>query len=204
MPANPFCFGPDLCPASQRRGETAFPQCRGKPMIPVAIAVYALAIISANLLVLRFGPPITPLLAFFLVGLDLALRNWLNLRMRPLAMGLLILRPCLDLPRQSGRAKYRDRLGGRVHGRGPGRLGDLPLRLRLLDPTQRGRRDRRCGSRLGALSDARVRRPLAGARRRAICREGRRRCSLGLAYPAALVDQKGGRPADNLAPKIYF
>ena len=60
-------------------------------MIPVAIAVYALAIISANLLVLRFGPPITPLLAFFLVGLDLALRNWLNLRMRPLAMGILIL-----------------------------------------------------------------------------------------------------------------
>ena len=44
-------------------------------MIPVAIAVYVLAIVSANLLVLWFGPPITPLLAFFLVGLDLALRN---------------------------------------------------------------------------------------------------------------------------------
>src|SRR3982750_259743 len=63
----------------------------GGDMIPVAIAAYALAIISANLLVLRFGPPIIPLVAFFLIGLDLALRNWLNLRMRPVAMGLLIL-----------------------------------------------------------------------------------------------------------------
>ena len=60
-------------------------------MIPVAIAAYACAIISANLLVLRFGPPVIPLVAFFLIGLDLALRNWLNLRMRPLAMGILIL-----------------------------------------------------------------------------------------------------------------
>ena len=60
-------------------------------MVPVAIAVYAFAIVSANLLVLRFGPSIAPWIAFFLIGLDLALRNWLNLRMRPLAMGVLIL-----------------------------------------------------------------------------------------------------------------
>lgn len=56
-----------------------------------AIPIYALAIIVANLLVLQFGPAITPLNAFFLIGLDLALRNWLNLRMRPLYMGALIL-----------------------------------------------------------------------------------------------------------------
>lgn len=60
-------------------------------MTAIAVALYACAIVAANLLVLRFGPSITPILAFFLIGLDLALRNWLNLRMRPFAMGALIL-----------------------------------------------------------------------------------------------------------------
>jgi len=59
-------------------------------VIYIAIPLYALAIIAANLLVLKFGPSITPINAFFLIGLDLALRNWLNLRMRPFAMGGLI------------------------------------------------------------------------------------------------------------------
>ena len=60
-------------------------------MTAIAIIIYAAAIIAANLLVLKFGPSVTPINAFFLIGLDLALRNWLNLRMRPLAMGALIL-----------------------------------------------------------------------------------------------------------------
>lgn len=60
-------------------------------MIYLGIVIYALAIIAANLLVLKFGPSVTPINAFFLIGLDLALRNWLNLRMRPPAMGALIL-----------------------------------------------------------------------------------------------------------------
>ena len=60
-------------------------------MIYLGIAIYAAAIVLANLLVLQFGPVVTAPNAFFLIGLDLALRNWLNLRMRPFAMGLLIL-----------------------------------------------------------------------------------------------------------------
>ena len=60
-------------------------------MTIIAIVIYALAIIAANLLVLQFGPAVTPINAFFLIGLDLTLRNWLNLRMRPFAMGALIL-----------------------------------------------------------------------------------------------------------------
>jgi uncharacterized PurR-regulated membrane protein YhhQ (DUF165 family) len=53
--------------------------------------MYACAIVAANLFVVAFGPSVTPINAFFLIGMDLALRNWLNLRMRPIAMGALIL-----------------------------------------------------------------------------------------------------------------
>jgi len=60
-------------------------------MLAVAVLGYAAAILAANLLAAQFGPAITPINAFFLIGLDLALRNWLNLRMRPLFMGALIL-----------------------------------------------------------------------------------------------------------------
>lgn len=59
-------------------------------MTYIAIAIYALAIITANLLVAKFGPSVTPINAFVLIGLDLALRNWLALRMTPRHMALLI------------------------------------------------------------------------------------------------------------------
>lgn len=55
-----------------------------------ALVVYASAIIGANLLVAVFGPAITPLNAFVLIGLDLALRDWLHLRLFPQHMALLI------------------------------------------------------------------------------------------------------------------
>jgi queuosine precursor transporter len=55
-----------------------------------AIAVYAATIIAANLLVAQFGPAITPLLAFFCIGLDLALRDWLQIRLARWHMAALI------------------------------------------------------------------------------------------------------------------
>jgi uncharacterized PurR-regulated membrane protein YhhQ (DUF165 family) len=59
-------------------------------VIYAAVALYAAAMVAANLLVVAFGPAITPLNAFFLIGLDLALRDWLHVRMRPWQMGALI------------------------------------------------------------------------------------------------------------------
>lgn len=60
-------------------------------MLMLAIAVYAATIIAANLLVVQFGPAITPVLAFFCIGLDLALRDWLQVKMKAWQMGALIL-----------------------------------------------------------------------------------------------------------------
>jgi uncharacterized PurR-regulated membrane protein YhhQ (DUF165 family) len=59
-------------------------------VLGLALVVYAGAIIGANLLVAVFGPIITPLNAFVLIGLDLALRDWLHLRLSPQRMALLI------------------------------------------------------------------------------------------------------------------
>jgi uncharacterized PurR-regulated membrane protein YhhQ (DUF165 family) len=58
--------------------------------MPFLIAIYAVAIISANLLVSKFGPSITPINAFFLIGLDLALRNYLALKMSKFQMAAMI------------------------------------------------------------------------------------------------------------------
>ena len=59
-------------------------------MIYVALIAYAAAIVSANLLVVVFGPAITPLNAFVLIGFDLAMRDWLHVRLRPWQMLALI------------------------------------------------------------------------------------------------------------------
>jgi uncharacterized PurR-regulated membrane protein YhhQ (DUF165 family) len=59
-------------------------------MLIVAIAIYAAAMTAANLTVAAFGPVVTPLNAFVLIGLDLALRDWLHVRLRPWQMGALI------------------------------------------------------------------------------------------------------------------
>lgn len=52
----------------------------------LAIFVYLLSMTVANLLVSKFGPSISPLLAFFLIGMDLALRDWLHVRLRTVQM----------------------------------------------------------------------------------------------------------------------
>lgn len=56
----------------------------------IAITAYAAAMTLANLSVATFGPAISPINSFFLIGLDLALRDWLHVRLRVWQMGALI------------------------------------------------------------------------------------------------------------------
>ena len=60
-------------------------------MIYAAITAYAAAMVTANLLVSVFGPVITPFNAFVLIGFDLAMRDWLHVRLRVWQMLALIL-----------------------------------------------------------------------------------------------------------------
>ena len=55
-----------------------------------ALFAYAVAMIAANLLVATFGPSISPINAFLLIGLDLTLRDWLHVRLKTRQMGGLI------------------------------------------------------------------------------------------------------------------
>lgn len=55
-----------------------------------AVVIYAIAMTLANLLVAKFGPAVTPINAFVLIGLDLALRDWLHMRLRKSQMLTLI------------------------------------------------------------------------------------------------------------------
>jgi uncharacterized PurR-regulated membrane protein YhhQ (DUF165 family) len=55
-----------------------------------AIIIYGVAMTLANLSVATFGPAISPMNAFFLIGLDLALRDWLHVRLKIWQMGALI------------------------------------------------------------------------------------------------------------------
>lgn len=59
-------------------------------MLIIALCVYASAMTAANLLVLAFGPAISPLNAFLFIGLDLVLRDWLHVRLKTWQMSLLI------------------------------------------------------------------------------------------------------------------
>lgn len=59
-------------------------------MLILAIAIYAAVMTLANLSVAAFGPSVTPINAFVLIGLDLALRDWLHVRMKVWQMGALI------------------------------------------------------------------------------------------------------------------
>ncbi|MFM2427658.1 MAG: hypothetical protein RL707_1485, partial [Pseudomonadota bacterium] len=56
----------------------------------VALIIYTIAMTLANLLVAEFGPVVTPVIAFVLVGLDLVLRDWLQVRLKVWQMGGLI------------------------------------------------------------------------------------------------------------------
>lgn len=59
-------------------------------MLAIAILIYAAAMTLANLSVAAFGPSISPLNAFLLIGLDLALRDWLHVRLKAWQMLALI------------------------------------------------------------------------------------------------------------------
>lgn len=59
-------------------------------MLTIAILIYAAAMTLANLSVSAFGPAISPVNAFVLIGLDLALRDWLHVRLRAWQMLALI------------------------------------------------------------------------------------------------------------------
>ena len=56
----------------------------------LALIAYAVAMTVANLLVATFGPAISPINAFFFIGLDLTLRDWLHVRLKTWQMGGLI------------------------------------------------------------------------------------------------------------------
>ena len=56
-----------------------------------ALLAYAVAMVAANLLVATFGPAISPINAFLLIGLDLTLRDWLHFRLKTWQMGGLII-----------------------------------------------------------------------------------------------------------------
>jgi uncharacterized PurR-regulated membrane protein YhhQ (DUF165 family) len=58
--------------------------------LTIAIVAYAAAMTLANLSVVAFGPSVTPINAFVLIGLDLALRDWLHVRLKVWQMGMLI------------------------------------------------------------------------------------------------------------------
>lgn len=51
-------------------------------MTYIAAILYVAAMLLANLLVFKFGPAISPVLAFFLIGFDLSMRDWLHVRLR--------------------------------------------------------------------------------------------------------------------------
>jgi uncharacterized PurR-regulated membrane protein YhhQ (DUF165 family) len=56
-----------------------------------ALIAYAVAMIAANLLVATFGPSVTAINAFLLIGLDLTLRDWLHFRLKTWQMASLII-----------------------------------------------------------------------------------------------------------------
>ena len=58
--------------------------------LPFAILIYAIAMTLANLSVAAFGPSVTAINAFILIGLDLAMRDWLHVRLKAWQMGALI------------------------------------------------------------------------------------------------------------------
>jgi uncharacterized PurR-regulated membrane protein YhhQ (DUF165 family) len=59
-------------------------------MLTIAILIYAAAMTVANLTIAHFGPWVSPINAFVLIGLDLALRDWLHVRLRAWQMLALI------------------------------------------------------------------------------------------------------------------
>lgn len=59
-------------------------------MLTIAILIYAAAMTLANLSIAHWGPWVSPINAFVLIGLDLAWRDWLHTRLHMWQMGALI------------------------------------------------------------------------------------------------------------------
>ena len=55
-----------------------------------AVISYAIAMTLANLSVAAFGPAVSPINSFFLIGFDLAMRDWLHVRLKQTHMLALI------------------------------------------------------------------------------------------------------------------
>jgi uncharacterized PurR-regulated membrane protein YhhQ (DUF165 family) len=55
-----------------------------------AVISYAIAMTLANLSVAAFGPAVSPINSFFLIGFDLAMRDWLHVRLKQTHMIALI------------------------------------------------------------------------------------------------------------------
>jgi uncharacterized PurR-regulated membrane protein YhhQ (DUF165 family) len=58
--------------------------------LTIAVLIYAAAMTVANLTIAYFGPWVSPINAFVLIGLDLALRDWLHVRLKAWQMLALI------------------------------------------------------------------------------------------------------------------
>ena len=59
-------------------------------MLIAAIVVYAIAMTLANLSIATFGVWVSPINAFLFIGLDLALRDWLQMQIKAWQMAVLI------------------------------------------------------------------------------------------------------------------
>lgn len=59
-------------------------------MLIAAIIVYAIAMTLANLSIATFGVWVSPINAFLFIGLDLALRDWLQMQIKAWQMAVLI------------------------------------------------------------------------------------------------------------------
>lgn len=59
-------------------------------MLIAAIIVYAIAMTLANLSIATFGVWVSPINAFLFIGLDLALRDWLQMQIKARQMAVLI------------------------------------------------------------------------------------------------------------------
>jgi uncharacterized PurR-regulated membrane protein YhhQ (DUF165 family) len=59
-------------------------------VLTIAVLIYAAAMTLANLSVAAFGPWVSPINAFVLIGLDLTLRDWLHVRLHQWQMLALI------------------------------------------------------------------------------------------------------------------
>ena len=59
-------------------------------MLIAAIFTYAIAMTLANLSIATFGILVSPINSFIFIGLDLALRDWLHIKLKMWQMGALI------------------------------------------------------------------------------------------------------------------